>query len=150
MKIIAIILCASMLFGCASFKAKLEAMNNPKPVHASYVAPDISEEDAAVITKSMAQFLGRQMAYAKTTLELEPLQNRFHAQLRDQLRGIGFGVTENIMPEQDTVPIYYFVTPFDSGVLVRLAYQEKMVSLFFDRTASGLIPKIYAMREVTK
>ena len=146
MKTIALAMCLLMLSGCAALQERIAKLNVKKGSYNSFVAPEITASDSVIITKGMAKFLGGQMAYAKTTLELEPVQNPFHAQLRDQLRGMGFGVVETVIPNQDAVPIRYYVSPLETGVLVRMNYLGKSANLFFSRTPSGLSINTYAMR----
>ncbi|WP_052494158.1 hypothetical protein [Nitrosospira sp. NpAV] len=153
MKIIVLMMCLFTISGCAALKEKLEAIAERNRGYGSYVAPDISKSDADELTMDMSQFLMNQLPAAKTTLELEPLKNPLHAMLLDQLARKGFGIVES-MPQtgQQGEQLRYLVTRLDRGLLVRLRYQDKEASRFYDRTVDGRLSLRtgYTIREAAK
>lgn len=153
MKIIVLMMCLFMLSGCAAIQAKMEAMA-AKGTPGSYVAPEISETDADEVAKDVAQFLSVQLPAAKTTLELQPSENKLHLTLLDQLMVKGFGVIQSKQPteQQSAVQLRYKVTPLYEGVLVRLRYGGQEASRFYDRANDGHLSlhTRYAVREATK
>jgi hypothetical protein len=73
--------------------------------------------------------------------------------LLDQLARKGFGIVES-MPQtgQQEVQLRYLVTRLDRGLLVRLRYQDKEASRFYDRTVDGRLSLRtgYTIREAAK
>lgn len=153
MKIIVLMICLLTVSGCAALKDKLEAIAERNRGYGSYVAPEISRSDVDEITRDMSQFLMNQLPAAKTTLELEPLKNPLHAKLLDQLARKGFGIVESKpQTEPQEIQLRYLVTHLDRGLLVRLRYQNKEASRFYDRTVDGRLSlnTSYTIREAAK
>ncbi len=138
MKTIVLIVCMSMVAGCAPFQARLAAMKaNSTP--GSYVAPEISASDANEVAMDIAQFLSVQLPPAKTTLDLQLSKTSFHAMLVDKLMGRGFGIVQSkAQPEHEqAMPLRYTITPLDKGVLVRLRYGGHAATRYLPRGNDG-------------
>lgn len=128
-----IALCVSSMFGCAHF----ESMKQKPQQGISYVYQEISEDDSETVGEDMAKFLSSQLPAAKTTLYVEPSNTYVRAVLVDELAEKGFGILE-MKPEQGpAIPLQYFITPLDNGVLVRMRYQDKITSRYYGRQSDG-------------
>jgi hypothetical protein len=151
MKTLIVMMCLFLVSGCAALKEKMDAARNSQ--YGSYVAPDISTADADDLSKDIAQYLMSQFPAAKTTLELEPLKNPLHAKLVDQLAVRGFGIVESKpQSEPQGVQVLYLVTRFDRGLVVRMLYQNKVASRFYDRAIDGRLSlqNRFTVREAAK
>lgn len=139
---ISILLMCLMTGGCATLT------NFQNKVNSSYVGA-ISTADAGEVTKDMAQFLADQLPPAKTTIELEPIKSPLHDMLLEQLTGKGFGV---VAQPEGAIALRYAVTQLDAGVLVRMKFQGKEASRFYDRTNTGSLSfnNSFAIREAAK
>lgn len=141
-------LCVSSMLGCAHF----DELNQKPQQSNSYVFYEISEDDSETLGEDMAKFLASELPAAKTTLYIEPSNTYVSAVLVDELASKGFGILEMKPDQGSAIPLQYFVTPLDNGVLVRMRYQDKTSSWFYGRQSNGsLIPagKV-AVREATK
>ncbi len=147
-RISAIVMCLSMT-GCATF-ANLVGQNAPKTATSSYVEA-ISLSDADIVARDMADFLSNQFASAKTTIELEPMNNEFHARLLAHLKSRGFGIVET-GPELGATGLRYAVTQLDEGIILRMKYQGKEASQFYPRRQGGTLAlnNVYTVREAAK
>ncbi len=116
-----------MLNGCALLSPKT-----------SYVS-DVSEADAAVLAKEITAFLGGQLPPAATNLVLQPPQfkNTLTPVLASELRGAGFGVAEPASAPADAHRTRYRVSAMDTGILLRLPYDQKEASRWFARDSKG-------------
>ncbi|HEU4854371.1 MAG TPA: hypothetical protein VFS89_03685 [Nitrosospira sp.] len=143
MKKIILIVCFSMLSGCAALTALQEKTAT------SYVAAEISEVEAAAVAKDMVNFLSGQFPAAKTTISLESSKSVFHEMLSDELAANGFGVVET--KTEGAVPLRYFVTLLDGGVLVRMSYSGQVAGRYYPRSSGNLLFNTqYAVRGVVK
>src|SRR5687768_3824559 len=150
MKLSAIAMCLPMITGC-SVLSQLQARQQ-QPVIASYVTQQITIEDGEAVAADMAAFLASQLPPAHTTLELEPSDSLFHEGLIVELTTKGFGVIQHpAEPDQAAVPLRYFVTTLDGGLLVRMKYSHKMAGRYYPQTPTGLsFGNAFAVREATQ
>jgi hypothetical protein len=141
-------LCVSSMFGCAHF----EALKQKPQQSISYVYHEISEDDSEVVGEDMAKVLASQLPAAKTTLYIEQSNTYLRAVLVDELAAKGFGILEMKPDQGPAISLQYFVTPLDSGVLVRMRYQDKISSRYYGRGPDGaLIPSSkIAVREAAQ
>ena len=147
MKKVAMMVCLSFTSGCASFPQVSQVFNRPA-ARSNYIAPEISLGDTGRIARDMAKFLAVQLPPAKTTIELDPSGESFHDILSTELIWRGFGVVEH--PEEDAVRVRYFVTSLDTGIVVRMKYNEQVAGRFYSRKAGQLFANTYVVRGVTK
>lgn len=144
-----IALCVSSMFGCAHFEALKQ---KPQQQGISYVYQEISEEDSEAVGEDMAKVLVSQLPAAKTTLYVEPSNTYVRAVLVEELAAKGFGILEMKPEHGPAIPLQYFVTQLDNGVLVRMKYQDKVTSRYYGRQTDGsLFPSNkVAVREAAK
>jgi len=141
MKII-ILMCFFALSGCASLQAKFNSMATKGE---SYVAPDISQEDANIVAQDMAEYLSENFPAAKTTIDVGASKGPLQSTLVEQLTLEGFGVVEK--KSDNSILLRYKVSPLYKGVLVRMAYQGIEASRFYSRdSAGGLSAGGYAVK----
>lgn len=149
MKRAALIACMSLAAGCTTFPQVFKQT----AARSSYVAPEVSHAEYEKIARDMARFLSAQLPPAKTTIELDPSGTSFHDIFFNELVWRGFGVVES-KPEdgENTVPLRYFVTILDTGIVVRMKYSQQVAGRFYNRTGAGQLSfaSAYAVREATK
>lgn len=112
-----------------------------------YVSPEVSLEESRKITSDMALFLADQLPPARTTIDLVPATSQFHEMLATELAWRGFGVSAGMA--EDTIQLRYLVTILDSGIVVRMKYQDRMAGRFY-RRGNQLMGGVYAVREAGK
>lgn len=143
MKKTAIAICL-LTSGCATFPA----LKQSKP-SASYVSPEISLSESEEIARDMARFLSVRLPPAKTTIELDSSVSMFHHFLFNELVWRGFGVVEHA--EDGVVPLRYFVTTLDTGIVIRMKYDRQVAGRFYNRVGNRLsFGNAYAVREVAQ
>ncbi|MEX8140008.1 conjugal transfer protein TrbH [Acinetobacter baumannii] len=119
----------------------LSACSTIRPT-TSYVAPEIKESDAQVISFDTTNYLADTLPPAKTTLVLEPQPgsgDRLTPVLKEHLMKRGFGVVE-VFPKStvgEGTRLRYLATPLDGGVALRLQFNQTEATRFYPRTASG-------------
>lgn len=149
MKKVALLACMSLASGCTTFPQVFKQTS----ARSSYVAPEVSHAESEKIARDMARFLSAQLPPAKTTIELGQAGTSFHDILFTELVWKGFGVVES-KPEdgKETVSLRYFVTPLDTGIAVRMKYNQQVAGRFYNRTGAGQLSfaSAYAVREATK
>lgn len=117
----------------------------------SYVAAEINNGEIEEVGIDMAKFLASQLPAAKTTLSLEPSKTLFQQVLMGELAELGFGITTTQNPEQQAVPLSYFVTTLDGGILVRMKYGDRVAGRYYSRTTEGLsFASAFSVMEVAK
>jgi hypothetical protein len=136
--------------GCATFPSfpiikQFNVVKREKTMN--YVAPEINPDEAGRIAKDMAKFLAMQLPPAKTTLEIDSSGTSFHDILSTELVWRGFGVVEN--PEDGAVKLRYFVTPLDTGIVVRMKYDQHVAGRFYQR-GTPLMGGAYVVRGADK
>jgi len=136
-KILATMLLASALAGCASMRPSM-----------SFVAPEITAPDAAKLAADAAQWLAKPLPPARTTIVLDPPASSRQGDVMtpamvEQLRASGFGVVQvpkgKDAPTPQGVPVRFLVSPLDTGVLMRLQYQGVEAARFYPRSTSGAL-----------
>lgn len=124
----------------------------------SYVAPQLTAADADVISADVVDYLARELPPAKTVLTLDPPpQDMIGPALIEQLPKKGFGMgfvdpNDNATEHPERTLLRYVVVPFDSGFAVRLQYQGKEASRFYNRTTDGglIAASRFTLREAVK
>lgn len=161
MKSLSLMLILLSITGCASFKAKLaefesrrlNGANSANSPISSFIGQEITEADAKELAQDMAAFLGKQLPPAKTTLEIQPAGNVFYPLFREQLTMRGFGVVE-IRPgmEKRGVFLRYRITQLHPGILVRMDFDGKAPSRYYDRGPDShlTLQSSYTLREASK
>lgn len=126
---------AAVISGCAS--------NRPSM---SYVAPEITATDAALLATDTVKFLTGPLPPAHTTLQLDaPAASSkpdvLTPVLLEKLRARGYGVVE---ADSKTGPvrgqgvmIRFLASPLDHGVVLRLQYPQREASRYYPRGADG-------------
>lgn len=144
MKKIAFAVCISFTSGCAS----LPQIFKHSYARSNYVAPEVNHVEAGKIARDMAKFLAAQLPPARTTIEIDPAGTSFHDILFTELVWRGFGVVEH--PEDDSVRLRYFVTTLDTGIVVRMRYNDQVAGRFYNRSRGQLFANVYVVREAGK
>lgn len=136
------------LSGCASFPQFNYFATKQKA--SSYVVQEINAADSEQLTQDMVQFLEKKLPPAKTILAVETSYSRFHEMLVEKLARRGFGVTQTM--SAGAVPVRYYVTLFEGGMLVRIKYQDGMASRFYNRLPEGKLSfaSLYSVLETSK
>lgn len=137
-KLLASLLLASTLAGCITARPSM-----------SYVAPEITANDARVLAADAAIQLSRPLPPAKTTILLDPPPSSQNDVMTpamiEQLRATGYGVVNaNASPDKNAPPVEgvsvrYLVSPLASGVLMRLQYQGVEAARFYPRGTDGAL-----------
>lgn len=151
MKALIIIMILS-LSGCAAIQERIAQAEANKP-NASFVGQEISSTDAKELAQDMAEFLAKQFPAAKTTLDIQAAGNTFYPLFREQLTRRGFGVVE-VKPgmEKHGLFVRYRITQFYQGVLVRMEFDGKAPSRYYDRGQDGhlTLQSSYTLREASR
>ena len=152
MKNIILVLMVLSFSGCAAIQERMAQSEARKP-NSSFVAQEISVSDAKDLAQDMAAFLETQLPAAKTTLEIQASGKDFYPLFREQLTKRGFGVIE-VKPGMEKRGIFlrYRITQFYQGVLVRMEYDGKAPSRYYDRGTDGhlTLQSSYTLREASK
>lgn len=144
MKKVALMVCLSLTSGCATFPQVFKQTS----ARSNYVAPEVNRDESEKIARDMARFLAGQLPPAKITLEIDPSGTSFHDILFNELVWRGFGVVEHA--DADAIQLRYFVTILDTGIVVRMKYNQQVAGRFYNRKAGQLLANAYVVREVTK
>ena len=130
MRAIAVLIFALMLAGCATTRPG-----------ASFVAPEVTAPDSAVLAADTTDYLRTVYPAANTTLALEAPAgkdaNALTPALNTALREAGFAVIEVAGNAEEGQRIRYLVSPLDHGVALRLQYQGVEASRFYHRDTNG-------------
>lgn len=133
-----------LLFALA-FALLLSACATTRPTM-SYVSPELTDNDAAVLAGDTARHLADRLPPAKSTVVLDPPAGQsdvMTAALLAKLREAGYGVVEadrQAGPKQgEGTPVRYLVSPLENGVVLRLQYLGIEASRFYPRTANGAL-----------
>jgi uncharacterized protein YceK len=152
MKPILIVLIMLSLSGCAAIQERIAQAEARKP-GSSFVGQEISHSDAKELAQDMAAFLEKQLPAAKTILEIQASGKDFYPLFREQLTRRGFGVIE-VKPGMEKRGIFlrYRITQFYQGILVRMEYDGKAPSRYYDRGQDGhlTLQSSYTLREASK
>lgn len=113
----------------------------------SYVAPELTPGDAAVLASDTATHLAEPLPPAKSTVVLDPPAGQradaLTPALLSALRGAGYGVIEadrRVGPQAgEGTPVRYLVSPLENGVVLRLQYLGTEASRFYPRTVNGTL-----------
>jgi hypothetical protein len=113
----------------------------------SYVAPGLSGDDAVTLATDAVEHLSGPFPPAKSTLLLDPPQNKagdvLTPALLARLRANGFGVIEanpkTKAPAVTDTLIRYLVSPLENGVVLRLQYQGVEATRFYPRGTNGAL-----------
>lgn len=112
----------------------------------SYVAPEITANDAQMLAVDAAQWLSRPLPPARTTLVLNapatPQSDVMTPVLTEQLRATGYGVVQVSSQQRGNTPpegvtVRYLVSPLRAGILMRLQYQNVEAARFYQRGTDG-------------
>lgn len=133
----------SLLGGCSVLQ---ELQRGPD---SSYVTPEIVPSEIDKIASDIATSLSRQLPPAKTTLAFKPEVTLFHEVFLDELSSRGYGIATGESPV-DAIPVQYYVTMLDGGILVRISFKDQVTSRYYRRTEKGLSFGNIAIRGVTK
>lgn len=133
----------SLLGGCAVLQ---ELHRGPD---SSYVTPELAPSEIDQITSDVAVFLSQQLPPAKTTLAFKPELTLFHEVFLDELASKGYGIATGESPA-DAIPVQYYVTMLDAGILVRINYKDQITSRYYHRTEKGLSSGKLAIRGAAK
>lgn len=130
------ILVGATLAGCSTTRPSM-----------SYVAPEVTANDATVLAADAAEHLAPALPPARTTLVLDPPASQQNDVMTpamiEQLRATGYGVVQvepnrpKDAPQIEGVPLRYLVSPLQAGVLMRLQYQGIEAARFYPRATDG-------------
>lgn len=145
-RLLLIVVFCALFAGCATSRPTM-----------SYVAPELTTADATVIATDVIDYLSRELPPGRTVLTLDPPpQDVIGPQLINRLPQKGFGLgfvdPDDKTADRSEMLLRYVVVPLDSGFVVRLQYQGREASRFYNRTTDGdLIPiSRFAVREAAK
>jgi len=113
----------------------------------SYVAPDITAADAALLAADAVEHLRVSLPPAHTTVVLEPptTHDVVTPVLVERLRAAGYGLVL-VEPQggraeeaktANGVKVRYLVSPMQHGVLLRLQYKDVEAARFYPRGSDG-------------
>jgi uncharacterized lipoprotein YajG len=147
-KAVALVICLFLVSGCASLRDRIASMHDTQGKDATFILKGISDSDSTEISQDIAQYMANQYPAAKTTIELDVVNNLLHKKLQEQLTRRGFGIGAS--PE--AVQLRYYVTALDTGLLVRMRYQYKVASRYYPRATDGRLSmqSRFTVREATK
>lgn len=115
----------------------------------SFVAKEITQVDAEILTNDIISYLEKPLPPASTTLILEaPSQKQGQADvltplLIEKLRVHGYGVTEikaktdSAQTEEKGTTLRYLAFPFRNGIVLRLQYEQNEASRYYPRDTAG-------------
>jgi hypothetical protein len=127
---------AAMLFLCGCV--------NKRPTQ-SYVDSSITTNDAHMLARDTADHLADLLPPARSTLVLDPPARMSHDLLTSTmlavLRKRGYGVemidSKTRSPGTDSVHLRYLASTLDSGILLRLQYQDIESARYYPRSSDG-------------
>lgn len=114
-------------------------------IHAKDVyVTGISAQDASLLAPVMTQYVASVLPPASTTLVLaNTVANTQHdvltPTLTQGLRDKGFAIATPTQRAMHMHTLCYWVTPLDNGVLLRMRLDNKLVSRWFAKDASGTL-----------
>jgi len=108
----------------------------------SYVEPTVTASDAQVLANDTVTYLSDTLPPARTILVLDTPVTKDHdaltAAMLPALRARGYGVTlVNPQTGAAGMPLRYMASSLDSGVLLRLQYQDIEASRYYPRSSNG-------------
>ena len=108
----------------------------------------VTNKDAQLLASEAANQLATDLPPARTTIAIYPTSTTFAKEITTQLRAKGFAVA---VPESNhflrkhkkhsltAIPVHFLLSPFFSGVLLRMQYQGREVTRFYNRTDTGVL-----------
>ncbi|MBN9135310.1 conjugal transfer protein TrbH [Phyllobacterium sp. SL163] len=102
--------------------------------------PELSLPAASAIAGDMVSRLAEEIGQGKATVALKPDGSPFGQALEAALKGWGYAVVTDQMPDQKIIPLAYVIVPFEGQVLARLSTANVELGRAYTVTANGATP----------
>lgn len=102
--------------------------------------PELSGPAASAIAGDMVSRLAEEIGQGKATVALKHDGSPFGQALEAALKGWGYAVVTDQMPDQKIIPLAYVIVPFEGQVLARLSTPNVELGRAYTVTANGATP----------